>query len=131
MIMAQYRRMCKPKVGYLAMIEALEVEGATVLFLSGDLDSNSSAQIRELVAALIADGRRILVLDLSGVRRLYAAGMSLLLELQRVAVKAGGRLICCGARPFIREILRIVMLDRALHLQADLDCALDMLAAAS
>jgi anti-anti-sigma factor len=113
------------------MIEALEVEGATVLFLRGDLDNSSCTHVRELVAGLIADGRRSLVLDLSGVRRLYAAGMSLLLELQRFAVMSGGRLICCGARPFIREIFRIVMLDRALHLQADLDCALDALAAAS
>lgn len=113
------------------MIEALEVEGATVLFLTGELDELSCTHVRELVAGLIADGRHVLVLDLSGVQRIYAAGMSLLLDLQRAAATAGGKLICCGARPFIREILRITMLDRRLHLQMDLDSALDLLSAAS
>jgi anti-sigma B factor antagonist len=113
------------------MIQALEVEGATVLFLTGELDAVTCVHVREIVAGLINDGRRVLVLDLSGVQRIYAAGMSVLLELQRVANKAGGRLICCGARPFIREILRITAIDRILHLQMDLDCALDVLSAAA
>lgn len=113
------------------MFQALEVEGATVLFLAGDLDAHTCVHVHEKVSGLIDNGTRLLVLDLTGVQRIYAAGMSVLLELQRVAQKAGGRLICCGARPFIREILRITSLDRALHLQMDLDCALDVLIAAS
>ncbi|HYG57676.1 MAG TPA: STAS domain-containing protein [Symbiobacteriaceae bacterium] len=113
------------------MIEALEVEGATVLFLAGELDTVSCVTVRELVAGLMADGRRLLVLDLSGLQRVYAAGLSLLLDLHRVASQYGARLICCGARPFVREVLRITMLDRAIDLQLDLDGALDLLSAAS
>ena len=113
------------------MFQALEVEGATVLFLVGDLDAVTCVYVHEKVSGMIAEGRRVLVLDLTGVQRIYAAGMSVLLELQRAVQTAGGRLICCGARPFIREILRITSLDRALHLQMDLDCALDVLTTAS
>jgi anti-sigma B factor antagonist len=113
------------------MFEALEVEGTTVVFLAGELDEASCGDLFDRIGGLVAAGRRTLVLDLSGVRQIYAAGLSLLLELQRAAAGAGGRLVCCGARPFIREILRISMLDQALHLQMDLDGALDIMAAAS
>lgn len=113
------------------MIEALEVEGTTVLFLAGDLDTVSAVHVRELVAGLMADGRRHLVLDLSGVQRIYAAGLTLLLEMHRAAQGYGARLICCGARPFVREVLRITRLDTAIDLELDLDCALDLFTAAS
>jgi anti-anti-sigma factor len=113
------------------MFQTLEVEGATVLFLTGDLDADMCVHVQERVHDLIAEGSRVLVMELSGVQRIYAAGMSVLLELQRAAQVAGGRLICCGARPFIREILRITALDRRLQHQMDLDCALDALIAAS
>lgn len=113
------------------VFDALEVEGATVLFLTGELDAASSASVRERVASLLDAGRRMLVLDLSGVKQLYTAGMLVLLESHRVAARRGGRLVCCGARPFIREILRITMLDEPLGLQMDVDSALDLLRAAS
>lgn len=113
------------------MFQTLEVEGATVLFLTGDLDADMCVHLQERVLSLIRDGCRVLVMELSGVQRIYAAGMSVLLELQRTTQGVGGRLICCGARPFIREILRITSMDRMLQHQMDLDCALDVLAAAS
>jgi anti-sigma B factor antagonist len=113
-------------VVYRLVIEALELQGATILFLAGDLDASASVELREIVAAIIEDGRLFLVLDISGVERMYAAGMSALLELQRIAEQRGGRLVCCGGRPFVRELLRITMIDRALDLQTDLDSALDL-----
>ncbi|HWI66509.1 MAG TPA: STAS domain-containing protein [Symbiobacteriaceae bacterium] len=113
------------------MFQALELEGATILFLAGDLDAHTCVHVHDRVSGMIGEGRRTVVLDLSGVQRIYAAGMSVLLDLQRVAHTAGGRLLCCGARPFIREILRITSFDQTLHLHMDLDCALDALTAAS
>ena len=110
---------------YDLVIEALELQGATILFLAGDLDAPACVELREIVTAMIEDGRLFLVLDISGVERMYAAGMSALLELQRMAELKGGRLVCCGGRPFVRELLRITMIDRTLDLQTDLDSALD------
>lgn len=117
---------CKAKVvDSVIFIEAAEVQGLPVLSLTGDLDASSCREVREIVLALLAEERSYLVLDLSQVERMYAAGMSVLLELQRAALRRGGRLICCGARPFIREMLRITMLDQTLDLHADLESALD------
>lgn len=113
------------------VFDALELDGAMVLFLAGELEGSRSGHVREIVADLIAGGRRSLVLDLSGIERMYAAGISLLLDLQQQAAALGASLVCCGARPFIREILRITMADRSLRLQTDVDGALDVLRAAS
>jgi anti-anti-sigma factor len=113
------------------MFEALEVGGVTVLFLTGDLDGDSCAQVKEVVSGLIAAGRRMLVLDLTRVERVYTTGLFMLLDMKRAATREGGRLVCCGARPFVREIMRITMLDRVLDLHMDLDGALDQLSRAS
>lgn len=108
------------------MIQASEVDGVTILSLSGDFDSYSGSHVREMAAALVEGGHSCLVLDLTGVERIYTAGISALLDLQKSVATGGGRLICCGARPFIRELLRITMMDRSLELQVDLDSALDL-----
>lgn len=113
------------------VIEALELDGATVLFLAGELEGPSGLHARQIVSDLITGGRRSLVLDLSGIERIYAAGISMLLDLQQQAAHLGARLVCCGARPFIREILRVTMADRLLRLQTDVDGALDILRTAS
>lgn len=113
------------------MIEAHEMDGVTLVLLTGELDASSCAKTREMILGLINGSQPSLVLDLSGVDRLYAAGISTLLELHRTAARSGGRLICCGARPFVRELLRINLLDRILDLQSDLESALDTIRAAS
>ncbi|HEY3365185.1 MAG TPA: STAS domain-containing protein [Symbiobacteriaceae bacterium] len=112
------------------VIQALEFDEAAVLFLSGDLDDVRSARVREMVHALISQGRHAVVLDLSGVERVYVSGLAALLDMKRMAACTGGRLFCCGARPFIRELLRLTAREEDLHLMADLESALDAAASA-
>ena len=106
------------------LIEATLVEGVAILCLSGDLDAPASADMREVVQGRLLAGDGCVVLDLNGVEHMYTAGILVLSELQRVAAGKGCRLICCGARPFVRELLRITMLDFELDLQMDLESAL-------
>lgn len=108
------------------VIHAKVVEGAAVLYLSGDMDAPACEHVLEIAAGLVADGHRSLVVDLSGVERIFTAGIFVLLDLQRVAIKRGQRLVCCGARPFVRELLRMTMLDGALDLKGDLESALEI-----
>lgn len=105
-------------------MEATWVEGIAILYLTGDLDAPAAADMREVVQERLLAGDGCVVLDLTGVERMYTAGILALSELQRVAAATGRRLICCGARPFVRELLRITMLDFELDLQMDLESAL-------
>ncbi len=112
------------------VVDWLEVQGAHVLFLAGELDEEACAGVQAMASGLLSSGG-LVVLELSGVVSLYALGISALLDLQRQAHKGGGRLICCGARPFLRELLRISRLDQRLDLQFDLDSALEIVREAS
>lgn len=113
------------------VIDASLVDGLPVLQLVGDLDAASSALVRETAAPLLMEERRALVLDMSGVERVYTAGILVLADLQKAMALQGGRLVCCGARPFIRELLRITMVDRTLDLHPDLETVLELNAQAS
>lgn len=112
------------------LIQALTFDEATVLFLSGDLDAVRSIRVRDTVQDLMKEGCPSVVLDLSGVERVYVSGVSALLDLKRAAARTGGQLICCGARPFIREMLRLTAREEDLHLLTDLESALDAAASA-
>lgn len=103
------------------VIEAHEVEGTLVLSLSGDLDALSAGSLDLMVTDLLGQGRRSLVVDLAQIERVYTAGISVLLRLQRAAAGRGARLICCSARPFVREMMRIALWD--LEVQSDLTAA--------
>lgn len=106
-------------------LEASQIDGLPVLTLWGEVDDLASAELKELALGLVRSGPESLVLDMTGVDRVYAAGLAVLLHLQREALIRGTRLICCGVRPYIRELLRITMLDRALELHPDLESALE------
>jgi len=108
------------------MITATRVDGVAILYLNGDFNAPASAEVHELVKGRLGAGEGCVVLDLSGVERMYTAGILALTELQRAAASAGGKLICCGARPFVRELLRITMLDYELDLQMDVESALNV-----
>lgn len=112
------------------VIEPLTIEGATILFLAGDLDGPAAAEVKRAASGHFTAGCHALVLDLSGVERVYTDGLATLVDLQRGAAQAGRELSLCGARPFVREILRVTMLDRSLKMHLDLNSALDLAAIA-
>lgn len=103
------------------VIQAHEVEGTLVLSLAGDLDALSAGSLEVMVGELLGQGRRSLVVDLAQIERVYTAGISALLRLQRVATDRSARMICCSARPFVREMMRIALWD--LDVQSDLTAA--------
>ncbi|MGE5673102.1 MAG: STAS domain-containing protein [Mycobacterium leprae] len=109
------------------VIQALELSGSMVLLLGGDLDAVTVQELRETVLDLLDVGWRRVVLDLSGLDRIYTAGILALVELQAYMGSQDARLLCCGARPFVRELLRI-SLDRPLDLLPDLETALELAA---
>lgn len=107
-------------------IHASEREGIPVITPEGEYDGELGRQVAEMALPLMQGGHRCILLELAGVERIYAAGISELLRLQREAACRNVRLICCSVRPYIRELLRITLLDRSLEMQADLESALDL-----
>lgn len=108
------------------MLKQYAIEGIAVLELSGTLDAATVPQVREALLAAVGASERVVV-DLSRVERVFSSGLSLLLTVHRAAEQAQSTLVFCGARPFLREILRITMLDRVFRTAVDMDQAVEQL----
>ncbi|MBV9023776.1 MAG: STAS domain-containing protein [Streptomycetaceae bacterium] len=73
-------------------VKAEERDGWTVLQVSGEMDISSSPGVRQRVHDAAAEGRRSIVLDLSGVRFCDSSGVGVLIAARRLMRSCAGRL---------------------------------------
>ena len=87
------------------------------LVMSGALDYGTAGAARDFLRA--AQLRTaVLVLDLSGVRVIDAAGLGVLVAAARRAENAGGSLVVGRASEAVVDAIRIIGLERMLHVGA-------------
>jgi anti-sigma B factor antagonist len=79
-----------------------------VLHISGPLRFPIDARLRHTVRALLARGERRLVLDLSQVSRIDAAGVGELVRAYNMAAAVNGQLRITHATVWVREVLELV-----------------------
>lgn len=96
----------------------------TVLYLNGELDYHSSAQVREALAALALVPDRLLVLDLEQVTFCDSTGITLMLAARNYARAAGTDVALAAVPGSIQWILRIVGLGQVLTSYASTEQAL-------
>ncbi len=96
---------------------------------TGQLDAYSDKQFSAFVAEHIADASEPIVLDLSRIDFLDSSGLGALVQLAKDRnTKAAPFRIVGNAR--VVQTVKLVRLEDFLHLQPDLDTALDQLRAA-
>ena len=78
---------------------------------------NSETRLRRETDALIAGGVRLLVLDLSSVDGLDAAGVGALLDVRNLFERTGGNLILLGPSERIRRVLNMCGLDEVFDVE--------------
>ena len=100
----------------------------TLVAVAGEIDLLTALQFRDELGAL-PDGD--VVLDLSGVRLLAAAGLSVLLDLQDRQARVGAQVVLAAARPLLRRVLCMTGLDRHLLMTATTDEAVAYVADAA
>ncbi|MEU8303177.1 STAS domain-containing protein [Actinomadura sp. NPDC048955] len=93
--------------------------GIAILALQGDLDMASAPALGERLLAALPRSARLLILDLSGVTFCDAAGLTLLIGIQRQATGLGLTLRLSAPRPQVAKLLRITGLDRGLNVHPD------------
>ncbi|MEU8118126.1 STAS domain-containing protein [Spirillospora sp. NPDC049024] len=102
--------------------------GITIVALRGDLDMATAPALGEHLRAGLLQSARLLILDLSGVTFCDAAGLTLLIGIQRHATGLGITLRLSAPRPQVAKLLRITGLDRGLNVRPDPSpCAPDAL----
>lgn len=84
--------------------------------LSGEFDMHTSAQIRERLAALDADGWQRIVIDMSDVTFVDSAGLAVLVAALRRSERRHATLKIESAHPNVRRILDLTHLSTAFGL---------------
>jgi anti-anti-sigma factor len=105
-----------------------QADGVGILFPEGHLTrGDGDKDLCAVVERVLASGRRNLILDLSGVEYLDAAGMGALVRCHRSVTSRGGRFLVAGARSKVREVLELADLAFCLEQVEELEEALAVL----
>ena len=94
-------------------IEQKDVNGSTsVITLTGKLMlGEEAAQMEGLVPALLKNGRKNLVFDLSGVTHIDSTGIGRFIDAYSRLLPAGGQMRLAAASGAVRDSFRVTRLD--------------------
>jgi anti-sigma B factor antagonist len=107
---------------------AVEVSSGVVrsrVILSGELDLASAPNLEQVLDQLCRDGYPEVVLDLSGLEFLSAAGLTVFLRAHDQLRDTGGRLILNRPGRLVRRVLAITELDTVLIIREETAFGLD------
>ncbi len=87
------------------------IDAGILLLLKGDVDMNSSPDVRtSLGAAFKQSGSKALLIDLSGVRYMDSSGIATLVEAMQNCMKQGMRLRLVQLSPPVRDVFELARL---------------------
>jgi anti-anti-sigma factor len=107
-----------------ASLSVLSRPGLTIARLEGDLDIATAPSLRERLLGVLGPGVRLLIIDLSGVSFCDAAGLAVLISVQRRTIARGIIVRLAAPRPQLAKLLRITGLDGSFTICASLADAL-------
>ena len=84
----------------------------TVLKIEGALDAVTAPEIRPTLEALVAEQRRRVVVDLSGLRLIDSSGVGAVVSLYKRVRAHGGTVSVVGLRDQPLAIFKLLRLDR-------------------
>ncbi len=87
-----------------------QVGPVSLLDVSGRLTSFEVGALRDSISRLLKQGRKNIVLNLSGLQYLDSSGIGELARIYVTVVKEGGQLKAVGLSPKVEEILKITKL---------------------
>ena len=93
-------------------IEVTKENNVTIVAVEGEIDVETSPQLRERFDELLAQGEHNFVIDLGGVDFIDSSGLAAFVRLfKRVRVGEGDVKLCC-IRPEILKIFELTRLNR-------------------
>ncbi|MBW5250617.1 STAS domain-containing protein [Streptomyces poriferorum] len=116
------------KVSYEDQSDGIAVVRVESTSQGGSLDSASAPELREVLSRLVADGRLILVVDLSAIESVDYSGFAMLGGIFKRVHFEGGALLLAGPRKQARGMLSRVGLRGVLPVHATVSSAVEELA---
>jgi anti-sigma B factor antagonist len=86
------------------------VGAVSIVDISGELTSSTRDVLANTIAELLAQGRKNILLNLSGLDYVDSSGIGDLVATYLRVIKAGGEMKVVGLTPRIQEILKITQL---------------------
>ena len=96
----------------------------TIVDLTGHLTSFESVGLHDTISNLVRQGRKRIILNLSGLEYLDSSGIGLLVRNYMTVIKAGGEMKVVGLTSRVEEILKITKLSQVLAECQDEEAAL-------
>lgn len=90
---------------------------ATTLRISGVLDAVTAPNIRRTLDALVAEQRRLITVELSGLRMIDSSGVGVIVSLYKRCKPFGGEVRVAGLRDQPLSIFKLLRLDRVFGLE--------------
>ncbi len=98
--------------------------GTSVLKLSGEVDLNTSPELRSQIKGVLQENNKSVCVDLSAVKYIDSSGIATLIEAQQKLFDTSGELSLCGIPQKIYSVFEIAKLDQVFRIYPDLDAAL-------
>jgi anti-anti-sigma factor len=100
---------------------------STVVAVRGELDLTTAPELLRALSVAIDSGRRVLVVDLSGVGFCDSSGLSALVRTRNRLDEVGGAVGLVGATPIVQRVLDISGLTEVLGAYPSVEAARDAL----
>ena len=99
-------------------------ENIPVVSISGDVDLETSPQLREFLKPKSAAKTPALLLDFSGVNYIDSSGLATLIEYFQAVQSFKGRLALASLSPRVKNVFEIVRLEQIFAIHPDVPTAL-------
>jgi anti-sigma B factor antagonist len=88
-----------------------KISAGFLVKLKGDVDMNTSPDVRSALAEVFKQGSmKVLLVDLSQVRYMDSSGIATLVEGMQNCMKKGARLRLCELSPSVRDVFELARL---------------------
>jgi anti-sigma B factor antagonist len=103
-------------------------ETIPIISISGDIDLESSPQLRDFLKPKATQKTPRLLLDFGGVSYIDSSGLATLIEYFQSVQGFGGKLALAALSPRVKNVFEIVRLEQIFALYPDVPAALKALA---
>jgi anti-sigma B factor antagonist len=96
----------------------IDGEDQTILQVAGGLDAMTAPELMPAIDAIVEDGRREVVVDLSELDLIDSSGVAAIVALYKRVRARGGHVKVAGARDQPLSIFRLLRMDRVFSMRA-------------
>lgn len=100
-----------------------QVDGSTLVTIAGEIDYNSSSELRNSIKKAIDACQTKLIIDLVGVPYMDSSGVAVLVEALQNTTRKKQKLVLCNLQPKVQGIFEIARLNMVFKIVPDVAAA--------